>query len=203
MTSTDATTSNVAFADPVLPLLPGPVDMRTYNSTTDVQPSSHGYVNHLLHPFGNISVDQSLPEEEDLDKSVFEKQQQQQQQQLQQQLQQQPQQQHQQEQQQVEPHVKIESNEGPTGPEELAANADVGKMALSDSRNQLKVKIKGPFLDANYVPAAVTPTMAQQAPSVITPTSASAASGTSNLRRMRKKELLWQYCSQVCLDMIR
>lgn len=68
---------------------------------------------------------------------------------------------------------------------------------MSDSRNQLKVKIKGPFLDANYAasntPISVPPT------TQATPAAAnmnSAGTGTSSLRRMRKKELLRQYWNQ-------
>jgi hypothetical protein len=89
------------------------------------------------------------------------------------------------------------------------------KVSLSDSRNQLKVKIKGPFLDANYAAASTVAPLTQQQPllpvmppldavavSNIIPaattaiSSAASSSGTSNLRRMRKKELLRQYCSQ-------
>jgi len=73
-------------------------------------------------------------------------------------------------------------------------------------RNQLKVKIKGPFLDANYscapsVSPAVPPVAqtvasaasAQMAAYMGTPTD---ANSSNTLRRMRKKELLRQYCAQ-------
>ncbi|KAK9877157.1 hypothetical protein WA026_016900 [Henosepilachna vigintioctopunctata] len=79
------------------------------------------------------------------------------------------------------------------------------KVSLSDSRNQLKVKIKGPI--ANYTSNAAplpTPTVD---PIVVTNISHPAsinvvnnanamASGPSSLRRMRKKELVRQYLSQ-------
>jgi hypothetical protein len=80
------------------------------------------------------------------------------------------------------------------------------KSSMDFSRNQLKVKIKGPFLDANYGSHSITgdvtpgPQHFQNSfhhssnPSQMmmnTPTS-----NTSNLRRMRKKELLRQYWTQ-------
>lgn len=70
-------------------------------------------------------------------------------------------------------------------------------MSLSDSRNQLKVKIKGPFLDANYA-ASNTPLPAPPPAQATTPAATinAAVTGTSSLRRMRKKELLRQYCNQ-------
>lgn len=69
---------------------------------------------------------------------------------------------------------------------------------MSDSRNQLKVKIKGPFLDANYAASsaplpAPQPTQATQPAAAI---STGVTGGTSSLRRMRKKELLRQYWNQ-------
>ncbi|XP_054005546.1 PHD finger protein rhinoceros [Hylaeus anthracinus] len=165
--------------DAVLPLIPGPVDMRTYNSTLDASSSStlHGqtYENHFLRTFTSVSTsDPALPDiEEDLDKEL-----------------------------------RLIGKQGqedcskPSFDASIDASSsgfvDANKVSLTDSRNQLKVKIKGPFLDANYVPASSVPPLAQQAPVIIAPaaTSASVASGTSNLRRMRKKELLRQYCSQ-------
>ncbi|KAI4503528.1 hypothetical protein M0802_000931 [Mischocyttarus mexicanus] len=175
------------FADTVLPLLPGPVDMRTYNSNVDAPSSSlshsQSYANHFLNSLAaGVSTDSVLPDiEEDIDKElqssliVGNKQ-------------------------QVDPSSKINYN-NPSIDTVMASSSnfkETSKVSLSESRNQLKVKIKGPFLDANYVPASSVPPLAQQAPVIITPTatSASVASGTSNLRRMRKKELLRQYCSQ-------
>ncbi|XP_043492959.1 PHD finger protein rhinoceros [Polistes fuscatus] len=175
------------FADTVLPLLPGPVDMRTYNSNVDAPSSSlshsQSYANHFLNTLAaGVSTDSVLPDiEEDIDKELQSsliagsKQ-------------------------QVDPSSKINYN-NPSIDTVMASSSnfkETSKVSLSESRNQLKVKIKGPFLDANYVPASSVPPLAQQAPVIITPaaTSASVASGTSNLRRMRKKELLRQYCSQ-------
>lgn len=70
-------------------------------------------------------------------------------------------------------------------------------MSLSDSRNQLKVKIKGPFLDANYsasnAPLPAPPPMQATPPAA---TINAGVTGTSSLRRMRKKELLRQYWNQ-------
>ncbi|CAG0885285.1 unnamed protein product, partial [Darwinula stevensoni] len=57
---------------------------------------------------------------------------------------------------------------------------------LEDSRHQLKVKIKGPFLDANY----------SSTPAPAPPSAPSEPSTVSTLRRMRKKELIRQYCNQ-------
>lgn len=79
-------------------------------------------------------------------------------------------------------------------------------MSLSDSRNQLKVKIKGPI--ANYtstvapLPApTVDPIVVSNVNSVSNNAINSASigmtsGGTSSLRRMRKKELLRQYWTQ-------
>ncbi|KAG5329422.1 RNO protein, partial [Acromyrmex charruanus] len=175
------------FADTVMPLLPGPVDMRTYNSTVD-QPSSsvHGqsYGNHLLGSFAaSVGADSNLPELDDLlhgDCSVLKK--------------------ITGKQQQLasggfeEPGAKPGFGDPSAIDPASATSFDTNKVSLTDSRNQLKVKIKGPFLDANYTPS--VPPLVQQAPVAPVATSASVASGTSNLRRMRKKELLRQYCSQ-------
>ncbi|CAB0041522.1 unnamed protein product [Trichogramma brassicae] len=60
----------------------------------------------------------------------------------------------------------------------------------------LKVKIKGPFLDASYGAAVVASTPTQTLTQPLVPPTPIATSGTSSLRRMRKKELLRQYCSQ-------
>ncbi|XP_014484114.1 PREDICTED: PHD finger protein rhinoceros [Dinoponera quadriceps] len=188
------TSAGQAFADTVMPLLPGPVDMRTYNSTVD-QPSSsvHGqsYGNHLLGSFAaGVSADPNLQDMEDFESelhSVLKK--------------------------ASTGKQQLVASDGleagcvkpgyadPSAIDPAAAssfNDTTNKVSLTDSRNQLKVKIKGPFLDANYVPASSVPPLAQQAPVIITPTAntAAVASGTSNLRRMRKKELLRQYCSQ-------
>ncbi|XP_034952499.1 PHD finger protein rhinoceros [Chelonus insularis] len=169
--------SDQTFTNTVLPLLPGPVDMRTYNSTVEGQTSSlhsQTFANHLLNLTGDSTVSTRDIEDAlaDFQSGLTAK-----------------------------PDILNAKASDPNDSsiEISGANvSDMTKMSLSDSRNQLKVKIKGPFLDANYVAASSVPPLAQQAPSIIPPsaTSAAVASGTSNLRRMRKKELLRQYCSQ-------
>ncbi|PNF36965.1 hypothetical protein B7P43_G08031 [Cryptotermes secundus] len=190
------------FPDVVQPLLPGPVDMRTYSSSYEPTPSNNPtpYHNHLLGTsFSTSTAEQHVADfVEDLEKEL---------------------------------HSALAARKPPEPQkftdevskqtdEALVSNAtnDVSssnKVSLSDSRNQLKVKIKGPFLDANYAAASAVPPLTQQQPllpvmppldaiavSNIIPaattaiSSAASSSGTSNLRRMRKKELLRQYCSQ-------
>lgn len=152
-------------------VLPGPVDMRTYNSfeaqQTPAQPAPY---NNLP---GSLSTDQQEPDiAEDFEKEIQ------------------------------------------AADKEKEKQIEEPRVCLPESRQQLKVKIKGPFLDANYAAAAptVTPMSQQQQPAMpavapldsvqgpgMAPGSAlssASASGTSNLRRMRKKELLRQYCSQ-------
>lgn len=81
------------------------------------------------------------------------------------------------------------------------------QVSLSDSRNQLKVKIKGPI--ANYTSTiAPLPAVPTVDPIVVTNVNSVSnnainsasigmtSGGTSNLRRMRKKELLRQYWTQ-------
>jgi len=80
------------------------------------------------------------------------------------------------------------------------------KTSTDFSRNQLKVKIKGPFLDANYGSHSITGEVPSGPPhfqnSFHHPTNPSQmminapTNNTSNLRRMRKKELLRQYWTQ-------
>lgn len=71
------------------------------------------------------------------------------------------------------------------------------KVSLSDSRNQLKVKIKGPFLDANYATSSAAPPAPPPVPAFDPPiVFNAAAAGSTSLRRMRKKELLRQYWTQ-------
>lgn len=89
----------------------------------------------------------------------------------------------------------------------------------SQSRNQLKMKIKGPYSNANYVPVTTSVVSSvnvahQQLPSAsqsaivndvcyggsaaaTLTTAGGGASSSANLPRMRKKELLWQYCSNI------
>lgn len=189
MAKSESSTSH-QFADTVMPLLPGPVDMRTYNSTVDQSSSSvHGqpYGNHLLGSFAaSVSADSNLPELDDLlhgECCVLKKTAGKQQQLASGGFE--------------EPCSKPGFGDSSAIDPSSVSSFDANKVSLTDSRNQLKVKIKGPFLDANYTPSTVTP-LTQQTPVIIAPTatSVSVASGTSNLRRMRKKELLRQYCSQ-------
>lgn len=64
--------------------------------------------------------------------------------------------------------------------------------SIDSSRHALKFKIKGPFLDANYSSGSTsTPTTMNANNTTSTP-----ATDSSNLRRMRKKELIRQYVSQ-------
>lgn len=65
------------------------------------------------------------------------------------------------------------------------------KVMVDSSRHALKFKIKGPFLDANYSSGNSSNMPMNVGNSVSTPSNES-----SNLRRMRKKELIRQYVSQ-------
>lgn len=68
--------------------------------------------------------------------------------------------------------------------------------SIDTSRHALKFKIKGPFLDANYSGNTVNATSnLTSALNASNPTSTPTAE-SSNLRRMRKKELIRQYVSQ-------
>lgn len=158
------------FPDIVQPVLPGPVDMRTYNSSFDQQTYNEA---NLLRAFATGTTETQVHDEIDED---FEK----------------------------ELHSALTANS--KKPEERPAT-EVGniKVSLSDSRNQLKVKIKGPI--ANYSstiaplpPPTVDPIVVSNISSVtsniISNNSIGVSSGTSNLRRMRKKELLRQYWTQ-------
>ena len=187
------------FPDVVQPLLPGPVDMRTYSSSYEPTPSNNPatYHNHLLGTsFTTSTAEQHVTDfVEDLEKELHSA--------LAARKQSEPQ--------KITEEVSKQMDEAVVG---SAANDNASsnsKVSLSDSRNQLKVKIKGPFLDANYAAASNVPPLTQQQPllpvmpaldavavSNIIPSAATASSssGTSNLRRMRKKELLRQYCSQ-------
>ncbi|XP_034254412.1 PHD finger protein rhinoceros isoform X2 [Thrips palmi] len=152
-------------------VLPGPVDMRTYNSFEVQQtPAQTAPFNNLL---GSLSAEQQEPDiAEDIEKEIQ------------------------------------------AADKEKEKQIEEPRVCLPESRQQLKMKIKGPFLDPNYAAAAptVTPMSQQQQPAMpaVAPLdsvqgpgmapgsgmSSASASGTSNLRRMRKKELLRQYCSQ-------
>jgi hypothetical protein len=159
----------------VQPLLPGPVDMRTYSSY-DTTSTSTTYHNHLMEPFpASTSNERHVPDYvEELDEEL----------------------------------QSLTTNKTPIVDKSKEFTATVveesAKSSIDDSRNQLKVKIKGPFLDANYT-STVTPQIQPPLQSVTTtdgntgPASSAngvTSTGTSNLRRMRKKELLRQYWTQ-------
>ncbi|XP_017781095.1 PREDICTED: PHD finger protein rhinoceros isoform X1 [Nicrophorus vespilloides] len=155
------------FPSIVQPVLPGPVDMRTYSSTFDTPQFNE---TNMLGAFGSGTAEQ--PEHEDIDE-LFEKE-------FQKDL-----------------TASLKKPEEPQMPE--VSNI---KVSLSDSRNQLKVKIKGPI--ANYTSTPLPPVSSDMLTPMVPPITVSnnaicnmnANSGTTNLRRMRKKELLRQYCSQ-------
>ncbi|KAG6453412.1 hypothetical protein O3G_MSEX008140 [Manduca sexta] len=168
----------------VHPVLPGPVDMRTYQPFENPVPVvGDGYHSHLL-AFASGTADQHLP---DIDEEV-----------------------------ENQLHSALMSSNPKEGspsavavPEPVTQPLEVipqPKVSLSDSRNQLKVKIKGPFLDANYATSSSQPVappppapVLETNPSVFNTAGASGSSmmsGSTNLRRMRKKELLRQYWTQ-------
>lgn len=196
-----ATTLNVPvaavpqFTSIVQPVLPGPVDMRTYST---FEPSNtDAFNNHLLGAFASGTADQQLAEiDEESEKELH--------------------------------YALIASSNKPQESFETSSvpikhveknieepvqcyDLSTPKVSLTDPRNQLKVKIKGPFLDANYSGSCVTPAIQQPSlpvmeqpsgmqilgtPSAVGSATSAMLSGTSNLRRMRKKELLRQYCTQ-------
>lgn len=167
----------ISFPD-VTPVLPGPVDMRTYNSTTSSSFDQPNYnEQNLLSAFASGTADAQVHEELDED---FEK--------------------------ELQSALTTKKVEEPPRPEMTSNNSSNIKVSLSDSRNQLKVKIKGPI--ANYtsivppLPAPIIDTVSH----ISTNSSANnivgnipigvSSGGTSSLRRMRKKELLRQYVTQ-------
>ncbi|KAJ8877766.1 hypothetical protein PR048_022221 [Dryococelus australis] len=187
-------TDRIEHFPDVQPLLPGPVDMRTYSSSYEPNSSnnSSAYHNNL---FATSAAERVADIVEDLEeelhltlpaKSLASS--------------------------KTNETIQKQTEEFASGALPLDSTTN-NKVSLSDSRNQLKVKIKGPFLDANYTASAGAP-LSQQQPSLpamstfdgtaassLIPAatgsmSSAATSGTSNLRRMRKKELLRQYCSQ-------
>ncbi|XP_053623698.1 PHD finger protein rhinoceros [Plodia interpunctella] len=165
----------------VAPVLPGPVDMRTYQPFENPVPAAGDA---YLLEFASGTADQQLAEiDEEIEKQL---------------------------------HSALMASKPkpgspsapvapkPTEPPKETFTPQLPKVSLSDSRNQLKVKIKGPFLDANYSASSVTPVVPTPPVPVHDPISSfNAASGTpssmmsgSGLRRMRKKELLRQYWTQ-------
>ncbi|XP_072930805.1 uncharacterized protein rno [Epargyreus clarus] len=172
------------FSD-VRPVLPGPVDMRTYSFENPAPPPSDPIHSHLL-AFASGTAEQQLADiDEEVEKQL---------------------------------HTELMASKPGPGSPRAAMTAVVSepiketftpqlpKVSLSDSRNQLKVKIKGPFLDANYSTSSVQPVVPQPPPpvhesninlfSASSSASSSMMTGSTNLRRMRKKELLRQYWTQ-------
>ncbi|XP_023938670.1 PHD finger protein rhinoceros [Bicyclus anynana] len=169
----------------VHPVLPGPVDMRTYNPFENpAPPTGDAYHSHLL-AFASGTADQQLVDfDEEMEKKLHS--------------------------------ALMASKPKPGTPAAVAAQdlveppketftPHLPKVSLSDSRNQLKVKIKGPFLDANYSASSVQPVVPQPPPPAhdsatsvynMSNSATSSMTGSTNLRRMRKKELLRQYWTQ-------
>ncbi|XP_013149421.1 PREDICTED: PHD finger protein rhinoceros [Papilio polytes] len=168
----------------VAPVLPGPVDMRTYqNVDTPAPPANDGIHSHLL-AFASGTAEQPLVEiDEEVEKQLHSEL-----------MASKPRQ-----------AASTEVTTSEVIQEPIKETPQLPKVSLSDSRNQLKVKIKGPFLDANYSTSSTQPA-APQPPAPVhdsninsNTTSGSAntmMTGSTNLRRMRKKELLRQYWTQ-------
>lgn len=170
----------------VQPVLPGPVDMRTYQPF-ETPAQGEPFHSHLLATFASGTADQQLIDiDEEVEKQLHtalmaskpEK----------------------------SPKIPPVTSTDTSTTQKYNQEVPLPKVSLSDSRNQLKVKIKGPFLDANYSssiqPAAPQPPIPSMEPTTNimgTPSAAGTSgmmSGTTNLRRMRKKELLRQYWTQ-------
>lgn len=164
--------------------MPGPVDMRTYNSFDNTNDS---YSSQLLGAFATNTVDQTLNEiDEEQEKEL-------------------------------QTALKAANDKQKTPTSNAATNnslqtsveivkstteittiieesvdsseASFAKVSLSDSRNQLKLKIKGP-LAHHHDMQSQSVTHAQAVPQAIS------SGASSNRRQMRKKELLQQYWNQ-------
>lgn len=163
------------FPDIVPPVLPGPVDMRTYNN---FDPQTYNETN-LLNAFSSGTANPPMHEEID-------------------------------EEEEKELHSALKASLSKSNEPAIPEVSNI-KVSLSDSRNQLKVKIKGPISNYTSNTAPPVPVDANIASnisgnpnvnSMISVASASISSGSSNLRRMRKKELLRQYWTQENMDSI-
>lgn len=157
--------------------MPGPVDMRTYNSYDNTNDS---YNSQLLGAFATNTVDQTLNEiDEEQEKEL-----------------------------QTALKASNDKQKTPTTStivtsietkltceitniveESVDSDTSFAKVSLSDSRNQLKLKIKGPLAHPDMHPQTIVNPVI---PQIV----ASASSGSSNRRQMRKKELLQQYWNQ-------
>jgi hypothetical protein len=169
--------------DELTPMLPGPVDMRTYDSydnttsysdniydtNTNVDDKVTDIVNTLKEDLQNLSKLSS--KDKDIEDQLI----------------------------LMDDQIKIVKLPPPIEKEPVASST----VLQSESRNQLKVKIKGPFLNAKYnnvqnqpiLPTIDTSAISMNIPSHSVPP-LEAASVPSNFRQMRKKELLRQYCNQ-------
>lgn len=154
------------FPDIVQPVLPGPVDMRTYSSSFEQQTYNEA---NLLGAFSGAAPEQQVHDDidEELEKEF-----------------------------QSDLTASLKKAEEPPMPE--VSNI---KVSLSDSRNQLKVKIKGPIANYTSTVAPLPPAVDLCTAAITNPIANNAINNTntnptSNLRRMRKKELLRQYVSQ-------
>lgn len=168
-----------AIADMNLVNMPGPVDMRTYNSYDNTNDS---YNSQLLGAFASNTVDQTLNEiDEEQEKEL-----------------------------QTALKASNDKQKTPTNStndtksslevssiveESVDSEASFAKVSLSDSRNQLKLKIKGPLAHPDLHPresrliTVVNPVIPQNI-------SSGTSNASSNRRQMRKKELLQQYWNQ-------
>ena len=168
-----------AIADLNLVNMPGPVDMRTYNSYDNTNDS---YNSQLLGAFASNTVDQTLNEiDEEQEKEL-----------------------------QTALKASNDKQKTPTSnsnatdtkstvevsnivEESVDSEASFAKVSLSDSRNQLKLKIKGPLAHPDSCVSfnsTVNPVIPQNI------SSGASSNTSSNRRQMRKKELLQQYWNQ-------
>lgn len=181
-TNTEYTSAQIRI-DELSPMLPGPVDMRTYNSYDNATSYSESIydtntsVNDKVTDNVNTSKNelQSFSKFTAKDKDIDD------------QLN------------LIDDQIKIVKPPLPVKKEPVVSST----VLQNESRNQLKVKIKGPFLNAGYnnvpnqpiLPTIDTSAISMSIPSHSVPPS-EAASVPSNFRQMRKKELLRQYCNQ-------
>jgi hypothetical protein len=162
--------------------MPGPVDMRTYNSFDNTNDS---YNSQLLGAFATNTVDQTL---EDINEE--------QEKELQTALKASNDKQKTPTTNSIATTISIETKSSTEitniVEESVDSEASFAKVSLSDSRNQLKLKIKGPLAHHHDIQSQSV-VHAQIAPQI---SSASSAAASSNRRQMRKKELLQQYWNQ-------
>uniref|UniRef100_A0A336MGX5 PHD finger protein rhinoceros n=1 Tax=Culicoides sonorensis TaxID=179676 RepID=A0A336MGX5_CULSO len=196
----------------VLPVLPGPVDMRTYNSNFDSSTNNEIFNNHLLGAFDSGTADHTLADiDEEMEKEL-----------------QSALKASNSKAKEISPPVSsagteikstntnqssntsnsvsttaintsqtttttsvLPSNVDP--PEDVSVDSDTMRISFSDSRNQLKFKIKGPLAPDNYSSTTIIHKIVETSASM---TATVPIGGTPGHRRMRKKELLRQYWTQ-------